>query len=572
MPGLLICIADSAGVRGSVGDVLYGGKRRRIVEALLASVAPRESLIRALLAQRLEVLEPALRLVAEEYVLPNAAGAGGRIDILARDQHQMWVVIELKRADATAREAAHEIAKYAELLRQHKGLPADRIRTIVVALESQWRELLAPLSNVARDWRHDLRGYSLLVDEVTGMPLSARRVKWLPEPLDQRLTSIHHIYLFGCAQDRDRCWERACAHAAEAHVTDLVGVDLLFQGPAGTVRNPYGLYVAFGRIDPQIGPPPCAQVCGHPSLLPDEREDVRHPDEYDALCHVTSQVLGDEAQSGSPTVFNNLVQNPHWQIGQVRTAGAFAAGLYETSDFVAALRGNDGEARELFHASASTAVASRWRLLKLDVMGCLADNEQWAELMGAWLEAVEQWDGEYDVEVHIFNPCDLLGTLIHGLPQRIVDYRTEAIAQRLAALVPMIAAVARPRDDTRVSSVLQGSLQWDGAVVRALQRRVRIVYPDPLTWASHQYGGSTWQADSALLELLGLWYVIHVQMLVPDGSGGVEVTDDCVGLPSALDARMVEANGGLHRLDEFVQHHAEEIYLLVQEYRQLLGT
>jgi hypothetical protein len=335
--------------------------------------------------------------------------------------------------------------------------------------------------------------------------------------------------------------------------------------------TPMGLYVAFGRIDPQIGPPPCAQTCDHPSLLPDERAAFQHPDEYDALCHVAGLVLGDEAESGSPTVFNQLLQNPQWQIGQVRTVGAFAGGLYETSDFVAALRGNDGEARELFHASASTAVASRWSLLKQDVMGCLAGNEQWTELMGAWLETVEQRGGEYDVEVHIFNPCDLLGALIHGPPQHIVDYRTEIMAPKLAPLVPMIAAVARPRDDTQLSSVLRGGLQWDGAVVPTLQRRIRTVYPDPLAWTSHQYGGSTWQADSELLELLGLWYVINVQILAPGGAGGFEVLDDCVGLPSALDARTVEANGGLHSLNEFVQHHAEEIYLLVQDYRQLMS-
>jgi hypothetical protein len=202
-------------------------------------------------------------------------------------------------------------------------------------------------------------------------------------------------------------------------------VDLVFHRPAKKVRNPYALYVAFGRIDPQVGPPPCAQVCDHPSLLPDERGDFEHPDEYDALCHVASLVFGDEAESGSPTVFNQLVQNPDWQIGQVRTAGAFAAGLYETSDFIAALCGNDGEAREQFHASASTAVASRWSLLKQDVMRCLAGNEQWQELVG--------------------------------------------------------------------------------------------------------------------------------------------------GQSSALDAETVEGNGGLHSLDEFVQHHAAEIHLLVQDYRQLMG-
>lgn len=536
----------------------------------MASAVPLENRIRPLLAERLEVLEPGLRVVAEEYVLPSASGSGGRIDILARDQHQMWVVIELKRANATAREAANEIAKYAELLRRYKGLPADRIRAIVVALEPQWRELLTPLSNLARDWRHDLRGYSLLVDR-TGMPLSARRVAWLPEPLDQRLTSVHHFYLFASSQDRDKCWDRVRTYAAEAHVTDLIGVDVQLRGPAQKVRNPYGLYVAFGRISQQAGPPPCARVCDHPVLLPEERVSYPHPDEYDALCHVTNRVLGDEAESGNPTAFNRLVQDPGWEIGHVRTAGAFASGLYEAGDFVAALRGNDGEARELLHASASTAVASRWSLLKRDVIACLAGNEQWTELMEAWLESVEQWGGEYDVEVHIFNPCDLLGALIHGLPESIVDFRPEAVVSRMAPFVPRIAAVVKPRNETQPLLVVRGDLQWDGTPASALQRRVRHVYPDPLSWASHHYGGITWEADSRLLELLGLWYVVDIELLVPDGAGRFELVDSRVCLPSGLNAKTVEAKGGLHSLDTFIQRHAEEIYMLIQEYRQLMG-
>ncbi|GAA3239964.1 endonuclease NucS domain-containing protein [Actinocorallia longicatena] len=537
----------------------------------MPSVPPKEAQIRAHLAQRLETLEPGLRLVAEEYVLPNAVGTGGRIDILARDQHQMWVVIELKRADKTAREAANEITKYAELLRRNRGLPADRVRTIVVALESQWRELLAPLSNIARDWRHDLRGYSLSIDEITGVPLSAQRVKWLPEPLDQRLTSIHILYLFGQAQDRDRCWERVCKSAAQAHIADLVGVDVTYQVPSETVRYPYGLYLALGRIDPQLGRPRCHQACNHPVLLADEREDWRHPDEYDALCHVTSQVRGGDLESGGPDIFNKLVQDSRWAIGQVRSTGAFSGGLYEDSDFIAALRGNDGEARTLFHASASASVASRWNLLKQDVMNCLVGNQQWTELMAGWLEAVEQGPGEYDVEIHIYNPCDLLGALIHGLPHNIREYRTKAMPERLAELVPMLVAVARPRDEKAEISVLHGSLQWDGNPV-AVQREAETVYPEPSTWLSYQYGDVIRQADQRFLSLLGLWYVIDIQILAPDGSGRYKSVYESTFLPSGLDAETVENAGGLHSLFDFIERYAEDLYLTVLPYRLLFGT
>ncbi|MFG1873204.1 endonuclease NucS domain-containing protein [Sphaerisporangium sp. NPDC049003] len=172
-----------------------------------------ENRIREFLAQRLHLLESGLRCVDEEYVLTNPEGTGGRIDILARDQHQMWVVIELKRANKTAREATQEIAKYAELLRREKRLPADRIRVIVVALEPQWKELLAPISNLARDWHHDLRGYSLRIDG-DGVPLDARLINLLPEPLDQKLTSVHFMYLFNQRDGRDRCWEQVRAPAS----------------------------------------------------------------------------------------------------------------------------------------------------------------------------------------------------------------------------------------------------------------------------------------------------------------------------------------------------------------------
>ncbi|MFD5528360.1 MULTISPECIES: endonuclease NucS domain-containing protein [Streptomyces] len=138
---------------------------------------PYEARLRDMLANRLPLIEPSLRLIGTEYPLPNAHGTRGRIDILARDGHGSWVVIELKRSDSTSARALHEVTKYAELLQQEMGLRKDRIRAMIVS--TTWRELRVPVSNMARDWSHDLRGYQLTLDD-NGVPVRADRVEFHP--------------------------------------------------------------------------------------------------------------------------------------------------------------------------------------------------------------------------------------------------------------------------------------------------------------------------------------------------------------------------------------------------------
>ena len=108
---------------------------------------PHERLLRDKLAKNLTLIEPDLRLVETEYAMPNAHGTRGYVDILARDGHGSWVVVELKRSDSAARHALHEVTKYTELLGRERGLRHDRVRAVIVS--TTWRELLVPVSNMA---------------------------------------------------------------------------------------------------------------------------------------------------------------------------------------------------------------------------------------------------------------------------------------------------------------------------------------------------------------------------------------------------------------------------------------
>jgi RecB family endonuclease NucS len=105
-----------------------------------------EAAIRDEIAARPGLVEVGLTTIAKNYHLPNSDGTRGFIDVLARDRHSLFVVIEVKRSDSTAREAIHEVLKYCELLRAQRGLRSDQVRAIIAS--SKWRELLVRFPHV----------------------------------------------------------------------------------------------------------------------------------------------------------------------------------------------------------------------------------------------------------------------------------------------------------------------------------------------------------------------------------------------------------------------------------------
>lgn len=87
-----------------------------------------EARIRDYLAENLALIEPGLVLVEKEFRLANPFGAGGSIDILAKDGLGHFVVIELKRSDQAARAALHELTKYVALLKSTLGIVVGTFR------------------------------------------------------------------------------------------------------------------------------------------------------------------------------------------------------------------------------------------------------------------------------------------------------------------------------------------------------------------------------------------------------------------------------------------------------------
>ena len=155
-----------------------------------------EDKIRDHLADHLNILEEGLQLVRKEFRLPNPGGAGGRIDIVARDRLGHFVVIEIKRSDQAARQALNEVHKYTALFRSLQGLDSSSVRIMVVSTECH--ELLLPLSEYAEKSPYSVQAIRIETNS-DGIILNASSVSLSSSSPAEALPLIsdcHTAYLF----------------------------------------------------------------------------------------------------------------------------------------------------------------------------------------------------------------------------------------------------------------------------------------------------------------------------------------------------------------------------------------
>ncbi|WAE75927.1 endonuclease NucS [Streptomonospora nanhaiensis] len=528
-----------------------------------------EKHIRDYLAVHLDLIEEGLRLEKVEYYLPNSTGARGFIDILARDHHKIWVVIELKRSRDSARQALNEVTKYTELLRREKSVRKDRIRSIIVS--SDWHDLLTPVSNLARDWGHDLRGKKITTGP-NGSVLSCETVQLLPEPFEHHPTQVHMVCFYETPEGRDRGWERIVELAEEAQAQNLVGFDFDRVAEHDRVVGNHALYYAIGRINPDL-----AELQAGLDVVPDEGDEdnpyyevpASYHDcvaEYRASHHINNGgSLAVTIEIGQPDKFSALLEDPLWEMGDVRRTGAYAASDALTDrDLYDAVAGRDGQAQVLFRGSADPRVRPRWATFTKEASEPLAGNEDWSALMRAWFAEISADSDLTDVRVSIYNPCDLLQTFFWGLldPERPFELYT-----------PSISALAW--DSSRLRRITLGALAWDGQYRPDLMKRIEMVFSDAHHYAVYHHYGEVWRHDPLLLELLGLRYVLvdmELGAAAPRVSRLQLFEDDHLQqvLGPPCESPYVRPDGKLFLLTDFVSAHRNEMHAFIGEYLKVI--
>ncbi|HWV46283.1 MAG TPA: endonuclease NucS domain-containing protein, partial [Nitrospira sp.] len=202
-----------------------------------------EAALRDHIADHLDDLELGLVVTKTEYPLNNPDGAGGRVDILALDEFDHVVVIELKRSDLSARATLHELAKYVTLLSTEARVPREAIRCIV--LSTHWHELLLPLSFFAATSGVHVEGYKLVrADE----RVAYTAVELVPISDLPQFSPEFSVYQYLTLADRDLHMASIKGRATELPFVRLVFV--LLDAPKGSLQTPFRSIVGMWRLKP----------------------------------------------------------------------------------------------------------------------------------------------------------------------------------------------------------------------------------------------------------------------------------------------------------------------------------
>lgn len=370
-----------------------------------------EAELRDHLGERLDLIEDGLTLLDTEYWLGNPAGAGGRIDILARDDLDHVVCIEVKRSDQSARETLNELSKYLTLLVERDRVPRELIRCLVVS--THWHELLLPLSYFAFSSGVNVTGFHAVAEDgmVALHAVTLRELRFLPQ-----LSPDMDFIWFEDEANRLRYIEWVAERAKGLSFMRLALLMLERVAGRTTGRPSYPLVVCVWRIADGFhhrivevtGVP-----IGHsfPYVAPGWEAES---DAKDWITEVTEtdipQVLRGW-QHGTPEMLQSMVVNHALQ--RVVRIGDWPrlelinddARILEAALANSPLGGTERQNRNRYQRIVRPAVASSWRMAVDSFLDFIAFEPSWREAAAAFLSSLS---GDVRVELHAFDKKHLI--------------------------------------------------------------------------------------------------------------------------------------------------------------------
>jgi hypothetical protein len=503
-----------------------------------------ENEIQNKLSGMLDIFEPFLTIIQTNYKLPNSKGTKGFIDILAKDSTGAFVIIELKRTDQAAREALHEVTKYAALLQREKGIPPHQIRAIIVSVE--WNELIVPFSHIYRAWPHRLDGFDLILSDDGITPSSVEPVSPLEYILQPGITAVHGFLTHLDPDHVTSDWAAIVALLDSVGCADAVGIELTHE------QHGTGLYIALGRVN---GDDPRTASLDEWAIPEDS---IEAPSgcivEYAALCELTSKVEVGKWLTAYPEKYAALTERHNWKAGKVFRQGIFEiqADLHDDDSLKVTLAGDTGLGSIRYMGRSRPENSLHWDEFRKNVGNYLFSVPPWDSTLNAWLDEVASNTPGNDVALSLFTPSDIMTALVHS-----------AISgQPLDQFMPNISgAVDAPPP---IGRLIRGTLVWDGQV-RDTEAGFISTYPTDGSWSLARAGGSVWVDDLELLKQWGISYALFEWSDTnPEGDLLIKRDGHLDREPATLKSNGEPTWEGVEPFSEFLNAHSEALGKLVE--------
>lgn len=452
-----------------------------------------EAVIRDYLVNNISFIETGLEFIDKEYKLDNPLGTRGFIDILAKDTNSNIVIIEIKRSDNTARQALHELCKYAALVKQALHLRNSEIRLIIVSTE--WDELIVPFSEFYQETSYNLEGCRIEVDN-NNLPLRKEQVIPVSTAAPRSISPRHTAFLYTTESDRDKGIEILKEQLSARQIEDFILIKLFGNKPK--IIYPYAIYLVFQRQSKSF----YLEIL---KAFPEYFNEVLEADfdqdspgflsELEEYFMATISIHPDTLEIGYPEKFKSVIDDQGWEISELLKFGIFQKDFRLTSEIlINEIKGYTGTSNFWYYKATNSKLRAQIKEIESSFAQCLPFNQIWKNDLLSILNYVKSKQDEFNLTLSIFNPEDILQSLFMTV--------TDSPTLYLPAYYVIIDYTAKELP----LEVFEGVLKWTEKKPNLMEIIISHFESDPYMYFLYKGCHLIYEKNIDIMRELGLYY------------------------------------------------------------------
>lgn len=507
----------------------------------------KESDIRENIAAHLHLLDPNLKIVAQEHYIHMPDGKTAYVDILAKDDFGCFTVIELKKSDQTARTAIQQLLKYASFLKNKNRLEESQVRCVVIS--TVWKELKEAFDEITHVSQYDFKGYSVAY-EVNSPPVFQ---EIHPEYYKGDLSPLKNFIFFEFSkkEERDRFYEAFLSLLKKIPSCNSVLIKTDYEGNDASIIHPFGFsWVMFSSDAPRLEIQ-LAELERNP--ITDEQFDdgglsfigELEGEDYELRSKILSEHVKIDRESGEYVCLalhslNNTLSI--WKYEEpVGVGEMFSDGLFDVDDLLNMSSGFVGNHPYTFMVKTTPSRQFQFNMVRKKLNDFLESNSRWQNQVNYILNTLSMND---IAEIYIYNPLNFFGFLY--------DLGREGSSSRIPSLVIHI------KRENGSEDTYQGLLAWTSEIAYiSAEEAVKNAYPSLRHLSIRLVFQHMNDYDEGLSQQYGLTY--EVISLVNDQLYLVQTSED---------GCFLEKLSSIKNLNDFVKendHLIDEVVDLFKE-------
>lgn len=352
----------------------------------------------------------------------------------------------MKKSDAAAREAIHELFKYSEAIKENISLKDDEIRLIVVSTE--WTELLRPFSSFVDKIDYKTDGYLLKVN--SDKTLSADKI--IPEKLiaDRLLSAMQmaryynnenllksgitsHLEAFKKhgindfvliilkAPENYKEMVKASIRATlqglqERDFDGELSIEPMDEGKLDKIPDhKYMIYSTNQLLSKENYISVLKEISDYPEQIEEiitneESTESDMLEEFNAaLINCEPFPESDYVEIGTPSKFTEFTKRQGWQILEVKRYGKISENIVlEDESIIEEVKGSAGTSGQIFKSNLRFGNKSNISRVKREMINCLSNNRIWRNHILHILDELQERKDIVSGRCYIYNPMNIL--------------------------------------------------------------------------------------------------------------------------------------------------------------------